>query len=42
MDTKDHWDEVYGNKPADQLSWFEPDAVLSLKLIKQSCGDPTT
>ena len=33
MDPKRHWEQVYGGKAADALSWFEPHAATSLALI---------
>ena len=33
MDSKTHWEHIYGTKSPDQVSWFEPDAALSLALI---------
>ncbi len=28
-----HWETVYGNKATDQVSWFQPHAASSLRLI---------
>lgn len=28
-----HWDGVYRSKPADDLSWFQPEATTSLALV---------
>ncbi len=39
MDYKGHWDAVYRARPADQVSWFQPHAFLSLKLIRESLPD---
>jgi 2-polyprenyl-3-methyl-5-hydroxy-6-metoxy-1,4-benzoquinol methylase len=33
METKDHWEKVYATKAATEVSWFQPHAQLSLKLI---------
>lgn len=33
MHTKDHWQHVYTTKPADSVSWFQPRAEISLRLI---------
>lgn len=31
-----HWDNVYANKRADEVSWFQPRPELSLKLIHRT------
>src|SRR5262245_24301145 len=28
-----HWNEVYATKPADKVSWFQPRAEMSMRLI---------
>ncbi len=28
-----HWNDIYGQKPVDELTWFEQGATLSLELI---------
>ncbi|MGC2164851.1 MAG: class I SAM-dependent methyltransferase [Gallionella sp.] len=33
MDRKQHWDQVYGSKPSDAVSWFQEHADQSLRLI---------
>jgi cyclopropane fatty-acyl-phospholipid synthase-like methyltransferase len=33
MDRKQHWEQVYRQKPEDNLSWFQPRPDLSLELI---------
>jgi len=38
----DHWDKVYQSKGADQVSWYEPKAELSLHLIRQSAAPKTS
>jgi SAM-dependent methyltransferase len=35
VDTKSHWERVYRTKGPNQMSWFQPEATLSLKLIQQ-------
>jgi SAM-dependent methyltransferase len=32
-DQQTHWDEIYGQKPASELTWFEQGPTLSLELI---------
>jgi len=41
MPSKDHWEHVYATKSATEVSWFQPHAALSLKLIREA-GVPTT
>ena len=36
MSCKDHWQHVYTTKPADGVSWFQPRAETSLRLIGAS------
>jgi 2-polyprenyl-3-methyl-5-hydroxy-6-metoxy-1,4-benzoquinol methylase len=31
-----HWEKVYRNKPVDQVSWFQNQAVRSLELIRRT------
>lgn len=33
MEPKSHWERVYASKPATAVSWFQPHADLSLRLI---------
>lgn len=33
MPVKDHWENVYNSKRATEVSWFQPHAEVSLKLI---------
>lgn len=35
MDLKSHWERVYRTKGPDQVSWFQPEPTLSLRLIQQ-------
>jgi len=35
VNQKRHWEEVYTNKPADRLGWYEPHLLTSLKWIKE-------
>lgn len=41
MDTKAHWERVYTEKAPDEVSWFQPNADLSLQLIR-NIGGPKT
>lgn len=35
-DTKKHWEQVYGTKTPDQVSWYSPHLNASLELIKRT------
>jgi SAM-dependent methyltransferase len=35
VDLKSHWERVYRTMGPDQVSWFQPEATLSLRLIQQ-------
>lgn len=35
VDPKSYWEQVYRTKGPDQVSWFQPEATLSLELIQQ-------
>ena len=37
MQSKDHWENVYSTKAPDNVSWFQPHAELSTRLIRESC-----
>jgi ubiquinone/menaquinone biosynthesis C-methylase UbiE len=39
MDPKSHWQAVYQKKRPDALSWFQPTAQTSLKLIQRVVSD---
>jgi 2-polyprenyl-3-methyl-5-hydroxy-6-metoxy-1,4-benzoquinol methylase len=41
MQSKEHWERVYSTKPTDGVSWYQPHAELSLKLIHET-GLPLT
>lgn len=36
MQSKEHWEKVYGTKSATEVSWFQEHADLSLKLIRDA------
>jgi len=38
VDRQEHWDTLYRNKAVDQVSWFQPRATSSLRLI-EGCAD---
>jgi 2-polyprenyl-3-methyl-5-hydroxy-6-metoxy-1,4-benzoquinol methylase len=39
MDPKSHWESVYGARPANAVSWFQPRAERSLALIQRVAPD---
>lgn len=40
IDRRAHWEDVYGRKTEDQVSWFEADPALSLALIRAAGFGP--
>lgn len=38
LDRRQHWESVYSNKATDEVSWFQPHASSSLRLI-EGCAD---
>jgi SAM-dependent methyltransferase len=41
VEAKEHWEKVYASKDVHEVSWFQPHAALSLKLIGQASLAPT-
>ncbi len=39
MQSKQHWESVYAGNPADRVSWYQPHAALSMRLI-EAAGVP--
>jgi hypothetical protein len=39
---KSHWDRVHTTKAADEVSWFQPAPVNSLRLIDAAGVHPAT
>ena len=39
MDRNEHWEHVYGTNRFDEVSWYQPDARLSLELIELVAPD---
>jgi hypothetical protein len=37
-DDRQHWDEVYGRRAVDEVSWFEPVPKHSLELVLTPAG----
>ena len=42
MDSKHHWQRVYGTKPADTMSWYQPTAAHSVEMIRRVARDLRT
>lgn len=42
MDRKSHWEQVYRTKSPTSVSWYQPEAALSVQLIEQIAPDRTT
>lgn len=40
MSQREHWEQVYRHKGASEVSWFQPEAKLSLELIRRVAPDP--
>jgi SAM-dependent methyltransferase len=40
MDPKSHWEGIYSSKGATEVSWFQPEARMSLSLIEEVAPDP--
>ena len=36
MDAQTHWENIYGTKAADAVSWYRPHLETSLELIEQA------
>lgn len=39
MSEKGHWETIYGTKPADAVSWYQPSARRSLSMIRRVAPD---
>ena len=42
MDTKEHWERVYGGKASQEFSWYQPVATPSLALLDRVPIGPHT
>lgn len=40
MNKKEHWENVYKNKAATEVSWYQPEPTLSLDLINKYAPHP--
>lgn len=38
MERKTHWEKVYAERKPDEVSWYQPEPRLSLRLIKQAAA----
>src|ERR1035441_3874130 len=41
MDVQAHWERIYSQKAADQVSWYRPHLETSLALIAQAASSPS-
>ena len=39
---KVHWERIYETKAPDEMSWFQVEPVLSLRLIESAGATPST
>jgi SAM-dependent methyltransferase len=42
MDPKEHWERIYRVKAPTEVSWYQPEARISLDLIRRVAPDPAT
>jgi SAM-dependent methyltransferase len=42
VDPKAHWERVYRTKAATDVSWYQPDARISLELMRRAAPDSST
>ena len=40
LKSKQHWEEIYSKRAPDAVSWFQPHAETSLRLIQQAAAGP--
>lgn len=36
MDRKAHWERVYTTKASNEVSWFQPEPAVSLRLLERA------
>jgi hypothetical protein len=41
-DGKSHWERIYTTKAPDEVSWFQPEPVASMRLIEAAGVQPAT
>jgi hypothetical protein len=39
MDAQRHWENIYGNKAADEVSWYRPHLETSLELLERAAPE---
>ncbi|MGH2759814.1 MAG: class I SAM-dependent methyltransferase [Actinomycetota bacterium] len=39
MDTRRHWEQIYESKPATDVSWYQPEPAVSMRLIESVVHD---
>jgi len=42
MDRKAHWNRVYATKASNELSWFQREPTVSLRLLERSALSAAT
>lgn len=42
MDRKEHWEQIYTTKASDEVSWFQPEPLTSLRLLDAAGVNPAT
>ena len=42
MGLKDHWQHVYTTKPAEEVSWFQPEPTVTAQLLGSAGLRPST
>jgi hypothetical protein len=42
MDRKAHWQRVYETKAADQVSWFQQEPTVAVRLLESAGIGPST
>jgi len=40
MKKREHWERIYSSKDASEVSWFQPEATMSLELIRRVAPEP--
>lgn len=40
MKKRDHWERVYSSKEASEVSWYQPEATMSLELVRHVAPEP--
>ena len=42
MDRKGHWEHVHQRKAPDEVSWFQPEPALSMRLLESAGLAPSS